>query len=323
MAERRLRSVLEPVLYIGIALLVHSLLFLIPGPSPAKKETATTVRGVRVRAFADRPAPPPTAAAPPSRIPPPRSAPSSNQESSTKAAASPGPPPPGGGSPGGGGGPAQGVSTAGPGGPAPTPSVAAKGQAESPSKFANFLAGLQTSGVRGAAREAAERSQRAYKGSGTGGGSEGWGTGPGGRGGGTGGGVGSGTGGGFGGGTGGGGKGGNYLDPRVKMVVIRYPFDPSGVVNESKGMNIERNFRQIPYPNLKVKQSKISQGWMNVYLKMRTDGEGNVVSVDVLRPDTNGPLERQFVEQVKKESSKWSFDPKEAEIHVDVRFYVE
>jgi hypothetical protein len=302
-------------LYVGIAALLHSALFLIPGVAPAKKEAVTTQRGVRVRAFVERPVlPPPPAVVPASASVPARFAPppiaTANLPYSIPGASKAGVvnPAGGGGNPGGGA-PATGVTTSGPGGPAPAPSVARPGPSE-PSKFANFLAGLQSSGIRGAARDAAEKNQRAYKGTGSGTGNEGWGSGSGGRGGGTGGGSGTGSGTGSGSGSGRGSAG--YMDPRVKMVVTSYP-----------STDIERHYTQVPYPNLKIKQSKFTAGWMNVYLKLRTNSEGAIVSTEVLRPETEGVLEKQFLDQVKREVSKWDFDPKEAEIHVDVRFYVE
>lgn len=324
MAGRSLRSFLEPVLYLGVAALAHSLLLLVPGAPPEKKEAPSTQRGMRVRAFVDRPVPPPTPAspvppAPPTFAPPPQVAAEQSYSIPGSAPAGAVAPGGGGGTPGGGTR-ATGVSTAGPGGPAPDPSVAAAGQQAEPSKFASFLAGLQSSGVRGASKEAAEKSQRAYKGTGSGTGTEGWGSGPGGRGGGFGGGSGSG----FGSGSGtGSGAGPGYLDPRVKMVVIRYPVDATGKVQEDKGVNLEHRLRQVPYPNIKVRQSKFTAGWWNVYIKVRTDEEGKPAGMEVLRPDSDGPLERQFVDQVRREIGKWSFDPKVAEIHVDVRFYVE
>jgi hypothetical protein len=42
-----------------------------------------------------------------------------------------------------------------------------------------------------------------------------------------------------------------------------------------------------------------------------------------LRPETDGSLEKMFVDQVQKEIDRWNFDRTEAEILVDVRFYVE
>ncbi len=48
MAGRGLRSVLQPVLFLGIAALLHGLLFLIPGGAPVKVGGETS-RGVRVK----------------------------------------------------------------------------------------------------------------------------------------------------------------------------------------------------------------------------------------------------------------------------------
>ena len=120
------------------------------------------------------------------------------------------------------------------------------------------------------------------------------------------------TGGGTGANPGAGGAGAGYLDPRVKVVVTSYP--PTG---------IEQRYTQVPYPDRKIKQHQFTSGWWNVYVQIRTDSTGKVVRRDVLRPETNGPLEKIFVTQVNQEIDKWSFDRKEAEINIDVRFYVE
>jgi len=113
-------------------------------------------------------------------------------------------------------------------------------------------------------------------------------------------------------GTGSGGDGALYMDPRVRMVVTSYP--PTG---------IEQRYGIVRYPDLKFKKSEYTSGWWNVYIEIGTDKNGKIIKYNILRPETDGPLERQFVGQVKKEIEKWSFEPKEAEIHVDVRFYVE
>jgi hypothetical protein len=320
LAGRRLRSFLEPVLYLGIAALFHGLLFLIPGGSPAKKERVEKVRGVRIRSFAERPAPaapartaavqpPPSPQPQPAKTLPPPSAPpvvkeqhfsmlgsrTANGESFAPST-----------TPGGAKG--AGVSTSGAGGSASSPSVAREGAAPK-SEFGNYLSKLQSSGVQGWAKESAQKNRQGWKGNGSGGtgGGEGWLGGPGGSGSGQGG---SGT------GRSGSGTGGDgasaYMDPRVRMVVTSYP--PTG---------IERRYTQVPYPNLKFKKNKFNVGWCNVYLKIKTDSDGTPVSTEVLRPENEGVLERQFLDQVKKEVGKWTFDPKEAEIHVDVRFYVE
>jgi hypothetical protein len=180
-------------------------------------------------------------------------------------------------------------------------------------EFGKYLASIKSRNVQGWAKESALKSQQGWKGTGAGAGGTGsgggWGSGSGGKGG-----AGSGAGG-SGSGKSGSGTGGNgaiYMDPRVKLVVTSYP-----------STGIERTHGQIPYPNLKFKQSKFTAGWWNVYIKVRTDAGGNPVNIEVLRPETDGQLERQFLDQVRKEVKKWDFDPKEAEIHVDVRFYVE
>ncbi|HQU13835.1 MAG TPA: hypothetical protein PKV70_06260, partial [Thermodesulfobacteriota bacterium] len=70
-------------------------------------------------------------------------------------------------------------------------------------------------------------------------------------------------------------------------------------------------------------KTQYTSGWWNVYIQIRTDGGGNVIRTDLLRPETDGPLEKIFVAQVRREIARWSFDRTAAEINVDVRFYVE
>jgi len=103
-----------------------------------------------------------------------------------------------------------------------------------------------------------------------------------------------------------------YLDSRVRTVVTSYP--PT---------SIERRHTQVSYPDLKVKKQQYASGWWNVFIQIRTDGSGNVIRTDLLRPETDGPLEKIFVEQVRREIARWSFDRTAAEINIDVRFYVE
>jgi len=106
------------------------------------------------------------------------------------------------------------------------------------------------------------------------------------------------------------------------MVVILYPLDEHGSVVVEKARNVESRLRPVPYPDLKVKKSQYTSGWWNVYIEIRTGRDGKVERLDVLRPETDGALERIFVAQVRREMQRWDFDPS-AEIHVDVRFYVE
>ncbi len=102
------------------------------------------------------------------------------------------------------------------------------------------------------------------------------------------------------------------MDPRVKMVVTSYPHS-----------GIERRFTPISYPEMKIRKKEYTSGWWNVYIEITTDAEGNISRYVILRPETRGPLEKIFLDQVRKEITRWKFDPVEAEIHVDVRFYVE
>jgi hypothetical protein len=106
------------------------------------------------------------------------------------------------------------------------------------------------------------------------------------------------------------------------MVVIRYPIEGNDLASD-KARNIEGKYRQVPYPEIKVKATGFSAGWQSVYMKLRTDASGNVVSRTVLRPEGSNPMERTFIDTVQKSVARWEFDPGDAEIHVDVRFYVE
>jgi len=96
------------------------------------------------------------------------------------------------------------------------------------------------------------------------------------------------------------------------MVVTSYP--PTG---------IENRFSAIPYPDMKIKKARYVSGWWNVYIKIFTDSNGKIWRMNVLRPESKGELEKIFIEQVRNEVSRWPFDAKQAEIHIDVRFYVE
>lgn len=115
----------------------------------------------------------------------------------------------------------------------------------------------------------------------------------------------------------------HFLDPRVRMVVIQYPSGARGAPEVGKGRNIEQRLRPVPYPDMKVKKSKFTSGWWNVYIELWTTNDGRIDRYRVLRPETDGPLERIFVDQVKSEMERWTFESGISEIHVDVRFYVE
>ena len=316
MDGRGLRPILQPVLYVGAAVILHALLFLIPAGGPAKRDSETT-RGIRVKTYVEGP----PAAAPstsprnvrtPTEISPATlpQAPAAVRDQYYSAMGSK--------TASGdsrdigiqdGGSRPQGASTAGEGGPSLTPEQGREGP-PSKSDYGLYLDRLHSSGVQQWARESAQKSRKGWKGTGMGGGTEGWGKGSKTAvlsGAGKGAGKGKGTS-----GTGSGGDGALYMDPRVRMVVTSYP--PTG---------IEQRYGIVRYPDLKFKKSEYTSGWWNVYIEIGTDKNGKIIKYNILRPETDGPLERQFVGQVKKEIEKWSFEPKEAEIHVDVRFYVE
>ena len=158
---------------------------------------------------------------------------------------------------------------------------------------------MRSEGVQGWARDSAGRMRQQWKGSGKGG--KGLAIGSGG-----------GAGGGSGSGPGTGAGGGGYLDPRVEMAVKSDP--PT---------SIERNYTQVRYPDLKIKKHEYASGWREVWIQLRTDASGKVVDVKILRPETDGPLERIFVAQVRQEVDRWPFDRTAAEINVSVRFRVE
>jgi hypothetical protein len=287
------RRYLQPLLYVGVAIGVHSLLLLIPYRLGTGTPLETT-RGVRIRAVketppdalratpaqTDRAQVPKTAQIPQSIADKPYS--SLGGETAGQAVA-------GTGTPGGGSG---GQGQAGTG---------QDGAAEE-SAFGSYLARLRSDGVQGWARDSAGLAKQGWKGSGKAGSS--WGSGAGG---------GSGTGDDSGRGTGrGDGGGGGYLDPRVRMVVTSYP--PTA---------IETGYTHVPYPDLKVKQHQAITGWWNVYIQIVTDRAGRIVKRTVLRPESDGPVERMFVAQVQREIDRWVFERAEAEILVDVRFHVE
>jgi hypothetical protein len=103
------------------------------------------------------------------------------------------------------------------------------------------------------------------------------------------------------------------LDRRVKMVVKSYP--PT---------SIEEDFDYIRYPGIIFTRKNFQQGWCRVYLVVKTDSGGRISGVQVERP---APEEREhfkeLIEAVRKAVGRWQFEKKRAEVHVDVRFYVE
>lgn len=294
MNERGMRSALQYGLCFAAAVLLHASLFLIPGGSFAPRESGTE-RGVRLRVF--RPAPVSSGT---SR----RATPIPLPEANRRIRQAPVPEETtarpysrvGGNVDSGGAISPQAAAGGGPGGMGGEEGTGGTGLPLS--EYGEYLAHLRSDSVQGWAKERARISSRGWKGRGAGpetgyGDGEGKGSRPG-----------------RGGESGDGGDG--YLDPRIQMVVTSYP--PTG---------IEDRYTRVAYPDLKFKRNEYTSGWWNVYIRFSTDSGGRIRKLDVLRPETDGDLERQFVDQVKREIATWRFDPVDAEIHVDVRFYVE
>ena len=103
------------------------------------------------------------------------------------------------------------------------------------------------------------------------------------------------------------------LDKRVQMVVKSYP--PT---------SIEENFDYIRYPGIVFTRRNFQQGWCRVYLVVKVDEDGWISEFNVERPSSEGQGRfKELIETVKKSVRRWQFDKTKAEVHVDVRFYVE
>jgi len=103
------------------------------------------------------------------------------------------------------------------------------------------------------------------------------------------------------------------LDRRVQMVVKSYP--PSA---------IEEDFDYIRYPEIIIGRSSFQKGWCQVYLVLTVDGGGRVTGIEVQRPgkEKQGQFSR-LIATVQEAVKGWPFAERAAEVHVDVRFYVE
>jgi hypothetical protein len=103
------------------------------------------------------------------------------------------------------------------------------------------------------------------------------------------------------------------LDRRVQMVVKSYP--PT---------EIEQDFEPIPYPEVIIRKSNFQQGWCQVYLIVNVDASGDVGRITVERPhqESRAPFEA-LIRAVEGAVRSWDYDKVSAEVHVDVRFYVE
>lgn len=103
------------------------------------------------------------------------------------------------------------------------------------------------------------------------------------------------------------------LDRRVKMVVKSYP-----------KTSIEDSFDYIRYPEIIIKRSNFQSGWCRVYLVLRVDSSGGISKVEIERPKAAERAQyRQLIDSVESAVRRWSYDRASAEVHVDVRFYVE
>jgi len=111
----------------------------------------------------------------------------------------------------------------------------------------------------------------------------------------------------------GGGAGEGELDRRVQMIVKSYP--PS---------RIEEEHDPIAYPGVIIRKSNFQQGWCQVYLVLQIDQRGEVESVAVERPQSGDRARYEsLIKAVERAVRAWDYDRVRAEVHVDVRFYVE
>jgi uncharacterized membrane protein YgcG len=103
------------------------------------------------------------------------------------------------------------------------------------------------------------------------------------------------------------------LDRRVQMVVTSYP--PTG---------IEEGWEPIPYPEVVIRKSNYKQGVRNVYLILKIDEDGAVAQIDIQRPPPEEREQFKALTRVVEDAVRsWDYDRVKAEVHVDVRFYVE
>ena len=103
------------------------------------------------------------------------------------------------------------------------------------------------------------------------------------------------------------------LDRRVQMIVKSYP--PS---------RIEEDHEAIPYPGVIIRKSNFQQGWCQVYLVLEINDSGEVERVIIERPQAaDRPQYESLIQAVERSVRAWDYDTVKAEVHVDVRFYVE
>jgi len=103
------------------------------------------------------------------------------------------------------------------------------------------------------------------------------------------------------------------LDRRVQTVVTSYP-----------RTRIEDHYDTIPYPEVIIRKNDFQQGWCQVYLILSIGELGEVLDVLVQRPRPEERLRYEpLVKAVDSAVRSWDYDRVRAEVHVDVRFYVE
>jgi len=88
--------------------------------------------------------------------------------------------------------------------------------------------------------------------------------------------------------------------------------------------HIDEDHDTIPYPEENSRKSDIKKGWCQVYLILSISERGEVLDATVERPR---PEERSrfepLITAVDAAVRTWDYDRVKAEVHVDVRFYVE
>lgn len=103
------------------------------------------------------------------------------------------------------------------------------------------------------------------------------------------------------------------LDRRVQMIVKSYP-----------ATSIEEDFDYIRYPEIIIKRSNFQRGWCRVYLVLSVNSGGGIDNVAIERPKPDEYSQyRQLINAVESAVKRWRYEPQRAEVHVDVRFYVE
>jgi hypothetical protein len=107
------------------------------------------------------------------------------------------------------------------------------------------------------------------------------------------------------------------LDNRVRMLVTTY-------FRAQPETGVEGEYGTIPYPERIIRRENYQEGWCQVYLILRTDDRGEVTEVMVERPGRDDWKRFQpLIDAVEKAVRAWRFRAEAAEVHVDVRFFVE